>query len=175
MVEKPCKACHGTGKHQVKKEIEIRIPAGIEEGVQLRVTGEGDVGEQNAPRGDLYCVIREKQHKIFQRSGPDLMTEVPCSFSTLALGEKVEIPTLDGKIEMTIPAGTQTGKVLRLRGQGLASMDGGGKGDLLVRVFIEVPTKLSSRQEELLREFAEIEEEKTGNKSFFEKIANYFS
>lgn len=175
MVEKPCKSCHGTGKHQVKKEIEIRIPAGIEEGVQLRVTGEGDVGEQNAPRGDLYCVIREKQHKIFQRSGPDLMTEVPCSFTTLALGEKVEIPTLDGKIEMTIPAGTQTGKVLRLRGQGLASMDGGGKGDLLVRVFIEVPTKLNNRQEELLREFSEIEEEKTGNKSFFEKIANYFS
>jgi molecular chaperone DnaJ len=174
MVEKPCKACSGSGKHQVKKEIMIRIPAGIEEGVQLRVTGEGDVGDKNAPRGDLYCVIREKQHKIFQRSGPDMMTEVPCSFATLALGEKVEIPTLDGKIEMTIPPGTQTGKVLRLRGQGLPSMDGGGKGDLLVRVFIEVPTKLNSRQKELLQEFAEIEQEKSGDKSFFERIAKHF-
>jgi len=175
MVEKPCKPCHGSGKTQVKKEIEIRIPAGIEEGVQLRVGGEGDVGDPGGPRGDLYCVIREAPHKIFQRSGPDLMTEVPCSFPTLALGEKVEIPTLDGKVELTIPAGTQTGKVLRLRGQGLPNLDGGGRGDLLVRVFIEVPTKLSSRQEELLREFAEIEHEKSGNKSFFEKIANYFS
>lgn len=174
-IEKPCKSCHGNGKVQEKNEVEIRIPAGIEEGVQLRVTGAGDVGEKGAPRGDLYCVIREKQHKIFQRSGPDLMTEVPCAFPTLALGEKVEIPTLDGKVEMTIPAGTQTGKVLRLRGQGLPHMDGPGRGDLLVRVFIEVPTKLSDRQKELLAEFGEIEHEKTGHQSFFEKIANYFS
>ncbi|MCL4146176.1 UNVERIFIED_CONTAM: hypothetical protein GTU68_058713 [Idotea baltica] len=174
-IEKPCTACRGSGKQQEKKEIEIRIPKGIEEGVQLRVSGQGDVGEKDAPRGDLYCVIREKQHKIFQRSGPDLMTEIPCSFTTLALGEKVEIPTLDSKVEMTIPAGTQTGKVLRLRGQGLPHMDSKGTGDLLVRVFIEVPTKLSDRQKELLREFADIEQESSGNKSFFEKIANYFS
>ena len=175
MSGKPCKSCQGSGKQQVKNEVVIRIPKGIEEGVQLRVTGEGDVGDKDGARGDLYCVIRERQHKIFQRSGPDLMTEVPCSFPTLTLGEKVEIPTLDGRIELTIPAGTQTGKVLRLRGQGLPNMDGHGKGDLLVRVFIEVPTKLSERQKELLREFGEIEEEKSGNKSFFEKIANYFS
>jgi molecular chaperone DnaJ len=103
------------------------------------------------------------------------MTEVPCSFPTLALGEKVEIPTLDGRIELSIPAGTQTGKVLRMRGQGLPNMDSPGRGDLLVRVFIEVPTKLSDRQKELLLEFGEIEHEKTGHKSFFEKIASYFS
>ncbi|MFT7668937.1 MAG: molecular chaperone DnaJ [Planctomycetota bacterium] len=174
-IDKPCNSCHGAGKSQEKNEVEIRIPVGLEEGVQLRITGEGDVGEKNAPRGDLYCVIREKQHKIFQRSGPDLMTEVPCSFTTLALGEKVEIPTLDGRVEMTIPAGTQTGKVLRLRGQGLPNMDAPGTGDLLVRVFIEVPTKINDRQKELLREFGEIEEEQSGNVSFFEKIANYFS
>jgi len=175
MIEKPCKSCQGNGKIQEKSEIELRIPAGIEEGVQLRVTGEGDVGEKGAPRGDLYCVIRERQHKIFQRSGPDLMTEIPCSFGTLSLGEKVEIPTLEGKIEMSIPAGTQTGKVLRLRGQGLPMMDSSGKGDLLVRVFVEIPKKLTDRQKELLQEFFEIEQENSGNKSFFEKIANYFS
>lgn len=175
MIEKPCKSCQGNGKIQEKNEIELRIPAGIEEGVQLRVTGEGDVGEKGAPRGDLYCVIREKQHKIFQRSGPDLMTEIPCSFGTLALGEKVEIPTLAGKIEMSIPSGTQTGKVLRLRGQGIPMMDSSGKGDLLVRVFVEIPNKLTDRQKELIQEFSEIEQENSGNKSFFEKIANYFS
>jgi molecular chaperone DnaJ len=174
-IENPCKSCNGNGKAQEKNEIEIRIPAGIEEGVQLRVTGEGDVGERGAPRGDLYCVIREKQHKIFQRSGPDLMTEVPCPFPTLALGEKVEIPTLDGKVELTIPAGTPTGKVLRLRGQGIPHMDNPGRGDLLVRVFIEVPTKLSDRQKEILTEFREIEHENSGHQSFFDKIANYFS
>jgi len=175
VIERPCKACHGNGKVQQKSEIELNIPAGIEEGVQLRVTGQGDAGERGAPRGDLYVVIREKAHKIFQRSGPDLMTEIPCSFSTLALGEKVEIPTLTGKVELAIPAGTQAGKVLRLRGQGMPAMDTGRKGDLLVRVFVEIPTKLTDRQKELLTEFADIEQERSGNQSFFEKIANYFS
>ena len=175
MIEKPCKSCQGNGRTQKKSEILIRIPKGIEEGVQLRVAGEGDVGEKDAPRGNLYCVIRERQHKIFQRSGPDIMTEVPCSYVQLALGERVEIPTLKGKVEMTIPSGTQSGKVLRLRGQGLPSIDSHARGDLLVRVFVEVPTKLSDRQKELLKEFGEIEESSSEHKSFFEKIANYFS
>lgn len=174
-IDKPCKKCGGNGKSQVKKEIMIRIPAGIEEGVQLRVTGEGDVGDPGGPRGNLYCVIREEQHKVFQRSGPDLMTEVPCSFPQLALGDAVEIPTVSGRVELTIPAGTQSGKVLRLRGQGLPNMDGHGRGDLLVRVFIEVPKKLTERQKELLEEFGEIEVSESGHKSFFEKLASYFS
>jgi len=174
-VEHPCRSCRGAGKTQRKDDVEIRLPAGIEEGMQVRVPGEGDAGDHGAPRGDLYCVVREKEHKIFQRSGPDVLTEVPFSFAQLALGDKVEIPTLRGRVEMTIPAGTPSGKVLRLRGQGLPNLESKGRGDQLVRAFVEVPTRLTERQQELLEEFARIEGEKSGNKSFFEKIANYFS
>ena len=143
--------------------------------MRIRVAGAGDAGEPGAPRGDLYCVIREKEHKVFQRSGPDVMTEVPCSFSQLALGDKVEIPTLRGRVEMNIPSGTQSGKVFRLRGQGLPAFEGRGRGDQLVRVFVEVPKKLTDRQTELLREFAEIEAKTSGSRSFFEKIVDYFN
>ncbi|MDP6538265.1 MAG: molecular chaperone DnaJ [Planctomycetota bacterium] len=174
-VEKPCGGCRGAGKVQRKSEVKIPVPAGVEEGMQVRQGGAGDVGEPGAPRGDLYCVVRERDHKVFQRSGPDVLAEIPFSFTQLALGDKVEIPTLRGKVEMTIPAGTPSGKILRLRGQGLPVVERSTRGDQLVRVFIEVPTKLTDRQTELLAEFAEIEGEKSGNESFFEKIANYFS
>lgn len=175
VIEKPCKTCRGAGKVQSKQEIDLNIPKGVEEGVQLRVSGEGDVGEPGAPRGDLYCVIHEQEHQIFQRHGADLIAEFPFSFSQLTLGEKVEVPTLTGRVEMVIPPGTQSGKVFRLRGQGLPAMQSSGMGDQLVRVFIEVPSKVTARQRELLEEFSAIEDEKSGNKSFFEKIAGYFN
>src|SRR4030095_2734187 len=119
------------------------------------------------------CVIREKEHKVFQRSGPDVMTEVPFSFSQLALGDKVEIPTLRGRVEMNLSTGTPSGKVFRLRGQGLPAFEGRGRGDQLVRVFVEVPKKLTDRQKEILREFADIEAKSSGSRSFFEKIVDY--
>jgi len=175
VIEDPCKDCSGSGGIQEKKEIEIKIPAGVEEGVRLRVTGEGDAGPPGGQRGDLYCVIREHEHKVFQRSGADLLTEVPFSFTQLALGDKVEIPTLRGRVEMSVPSGTQSGKVFRLRGQGLPYMNGGGRGDQLVRVFCEIPTKLTDRQKEILREFGEVEDEKSGKRSFFERVVDYFS
>ena len=175
VIEHPCDACNGTGGTQETSEIAIKIPAGVEEGMRLRVPGGGDAGEPGGERGDLYCLIREKEHKIFQRSGADLLTEAPFSFTQLALGDKVEVPTLRGRVEMTVPKGTQSGKVFRLRGQGLPYMNGNQRGDQLVRVFIEVPKKLTDRQKELLQEFAELEKENSGHKSFFEKIANYFS
>ncbi len=174
-IEDPCPDCRGRGQVASKSDIAIQVPPGIEEGMRIRVTGAGDAGEPGAPRGDLYCVIREREHKVFQRSGPDLMTEVPFTYSQLALGDKVEIPTLRGKVEMSIPAGTPTGKVFRLRGQGLPVLESRGRGDQLVRVFVEVPRKLTDRQKELLREFGEIETEKSGSKSFFEKIVDYFN
>ena len=174
IIEHPCQDCSGSGTVQKRKEIEIKVPAGVEEGVQLRVTGEGDAGPEGAPRGDLYCVIREKDHRAFQRSGPDVLTEVPFSFAQLALGDKVEIPTLRGKVEMTVPAGTQSGKVFRLRGQGLPRLEGRGKGDQLVRVFCEIPNNLTDRQEEILREFQEIDGEQTGKRSFFDRVTEYF-
>ncbi|MEM6674121.1 MAG: molecular chaperone DnaJ [Planctomycetota bacterium] len=173
-IDSPCVDCSGSGSVQKRTEVEIRVPAGVEEGVQLRVAGEGDAGPSGAPRGDLYCVIREAEHNVFQRSGPDVLTEVPFSFAQLTLGDKVEIPTLRGKVEMTVPAGTQSGKVFRLRTQGLPRLEGRGRGDQLVRVFCEIPTKLSDRQRELLEEFQEIEGEKTGKKSFFDRVTEYF-
>jgi molecular chaperone DnaJ len=120
-------------------------------------------------------MVREVDHKVFQRSGPDLITEVPVSFAQLALGDKVEVPTLRGRGDMNIPAGTQSGKVFRLRGQGLPLLEGRGRGDQLVRVFVEVPKKLNDRQKELLREFGELEQENSGTGSFFERILNYFN
>jgi molecular chaperone DnaJ len=175
VIESPCGPCRGSGKESRTSDVKIDIPAGIEEGVRLRLTGEGDVGEPGAPRGDLYCMVREVDHKVFQRSGPDLICEVPVGFAQMALGDAVEVPTLRGRAEMNIPSGTQTGKVFRLRGQGLPLLEGRGRGDQLVRVFIEVPKKLGERQKELLREFGELEQKSSGAGSFFEKIVNYFS
>ncbi len=175
IIESPCVDCRGNGRIAEKSPVELQVPAGIEDGMRIRVTGAGDAGAPGGPRGDLYVVIREVEHNVFQRSGPDLITEVPCAFAQLALGDKVEIPTLRGRVEMSIPAGTQTGKVFRLRGQGLPHLEGRGRGDQLVRVFVETPKKLTDRQKELLTEFASIEEEQSGSKSFFEKIADYFS
>ncbi len=174
VLESPCDSCRGTGKEVIKKDIRIRVPSGVEEGMRIRVEGSGDAGDAGAPRGDLYCVIREKEHRMFQRSGPDLMTEIPFSFSQLALGDKVEIPTLRGRVEMSIPAGTQSGKVFRLRGQGLPQMESHGRGDQLVRVFIEVPSKLTREQKDLLRQFEQIEADKPDAKSFLDRITSYF-
>ena len=174
-IEHPCAACSGSGRETQRSEVTISVPPGVEESMRIRVAGAGDAGEPGAPRGDLYCVIREREHKVFQRSGPDVMTEVPFSFSQLSLGDKVEIPTLRGRVEMNIPSGTQSGKVFRLRGQGLPAFEGRGRGDQLVRVFVEVPKKLTDRQKELLREFDRIDQELSGKKSFFEKLADYFN
>lgn len=174
-IEHPCADCRGAGKVPEKSEIKLKIPPGVEDGLRLRVPQQGDAGDQGAPRGDLYVVVREREHRVFQRNGADLLCELPFAFHQLALGDKVEIPTLRGRAEMSIPAGTQSGKVFRLRNQGLPELEGSGRGDQLVRVFIEVPEKLSDRQKELLREFAAIEHKRGGDKSFFEKITGYFS
>jgi len=173
--EKPCGSCSGTGREGQKAEITIKIPPGIEEGTRLRLAGEGDAGDPGGPRGDLYCMVREAEHNVFQRSGADLLTEIPVSFAQLALGETVEVPTLRGRADMKIPAGTQAGKIFRLRGEGLPVFQGRGRGDQLVRVFVETPTKLTERQKELLREFDELEKERSGEPSFFEKIVKHFT
>ncbi|MAB81096.1 MAG: molecular chaperone DnaJ [Planctomycetes bacterium] len=174
-IESPCSDCRGQGRVSRKSDIQLAVPPGVEDGMSLRVGAEGDVGEPGGSRGHLYVIIREKEHKIFQRSGPDLITEVPFSFGQLTLGDRLEIPTLRGKVEMSIPAGTQSGKVFRLRGQGMAGLEGRRRGDQLVRVFIETPVTLTERQEDLLREFEDIESEKSGSKTFFEKIVDYFN
>jgi len=175
VIDDPCDVCNGSGGVTKPTDLSVSVPAGVEEGMRIRIAGEGDAGAPGAPRGDLYVVITEKEHPIFQRSGPDVLTEVPLSFGQLALGDKVELPTLRGTVEMNVPAGTQPGRVFRLRGQGLSQLERSGRGDQLVRVFVEVPKKLTDRQKELLREFDEIEGERSGSKSLFEKITDYFS
>jgi len=178
VIEHPCGDCRGAGRVSQKSEVKIAIPAGIEEGVRLRVPGQGDAGDPGAPRGDLYCVVQEVEHDFFKRNGADLVCEVPVTFAQLAVGKKaLEIPTLRGKALLDLPAGTQSGKLFRLRGQGLTQLEGGSRGkrgDLLVRVFVEVPTSLTARQKELLDEFAKIEEQRAGSKSFFERIRSTF-
>jgi molecular chaperone DnaJ len=177
VIEHPCADCRGAGRVSQKNEIQIQIPAGIEEGVRLRVPGQGDAGDPGAPRGDLYCVVQEVEHEFFKRNGADLICEVPVTFVQLAIGKKgLEIPTLRGKAALDIPAGTQSGKLFRLRGQGLTQLDSsrGKRGDLLVRVFVEVPASLTSRQRELLEEYGKIEEQRAGSKSFFDRLRSTF-
>jgi len=175
VIEHPCSDCGGEGRISRKSEIKITIPPGVEEGVRLRVAGQGDAGDPGAPRGDLYCVIQEIEHAFFKRNGADLVCEVPVTFAQLALGKKgLEIPTLRGRAALEIPAGTQNGKLFRLRGQGLPHLEGRGRGDLLVRVFIEVPSSLTARQKEILEEFGKIEEQRAGSKSFFERLRSTF-
>ncbi|NWF36469.1 molecular chaperone DnaJ [Mariprofundus sp. KV] len=154
-IESPCLDCGGAGRNKVNKKLKVKVPAGVYEGAQVRVTGEGEAGEYGTPSGDLYIVISLKAHKIFERDGADLYCTMPVTFPQATLGAEVDAPTLDGKIKIKIPAGTEAGRVFRLRSHGVPDVrNGSQKGDLYVRVQIAVPKKMSARQEQLLREFA---------------------
>jgi molecular chaperone DnaJ len=143
------------GRIEGQKTITVRVPPGVEDGMRLRVVGEGEAGISGGPPGDLYVVVHLREHPLFEREGPHLHCEVPIPFVQAALGAEVEVPTLEGRVTVRIPEGTQSGKVLRLRGKGLPQVGGTARGDQLVRIFVEVPSKLTSRQRELLEEFAE--------------------
>ncbi|HXW60093.1 MAG TPA: DnaJ C-terminal domain-containing protein, partial [Myxococcota bacterium] len=178
-IEKPCKTCKGTARHSVMRKIKVKVPAGIEEGMQLRYTGEGEGGIRGGGRGDLYVAVVIDPHPLFERDGNNVLCEIPISFSDAALGAKIDVPTLDGKVQMNIPAGTQTGAIFRLKDKGIVRMRSGGdkkRGDQLVMVKVEVPKKLSSRQKELLKEFADIslEESHPEHKGFFDKVRELF-
>jgi len=154
-IESPCVECGGAGRVKVNKKLKIKVPVGVYDGAQVRVSGEGEVGQQGGPAGDLYVVIALKEHAIFEREGADLYCTMPVTFPQASLGSEVDAPTLDGRIKIKIPAGTEGGRVFRLRGHGVPDVRSGGqKGDLYVRVQIAVPKKMSNRQAELLREFA---------------------
>jgi len=159
IIETPCPGCAGEGRLIKKTEITVKIPPGIEDATILNVRGEGDIGPNGGVRGDLQCVIRVRAHKFFERHDDDVVCTVPIAFAQAALGTKVDVPTLEGKAaSVTIPKGTQSGQVIRLRGMGFRNMHGYGKGDQLVRVQIETPNKINKKQATLLREFAELEE-----------------
>ncbi len=175
VVAEPCKVCRGRGFVPKKQTIEIQVPAGIEDGQRIRYAGQGDAGEPGAPRGDLYAEVRLEPHPLFERHGRDLVCQAPISFTQAALGADLEVPTLDGPDRITIAPGTQSGDLFRLAGKGLPDVHGYGRGDILVQVVVEVPKRLSRRQEELLRELAATEEKGVlpHRESFLEKLAKH--
>ena len=176
ILEKPCKSCHGEGKRQRTSKITLRIPAGVDAGSRLRSSGNGEAGFRGGPPGDLYVMLHVKAHEIFERDGDDLLCEVPVSFVQAALGAEIEVPTLEGRAVIKIPAGTQSHSTFRVKGKGVKNLQGRGQGDLLVRVQVEVPTRLTAEQKAKLQEFAALCDENVNpiSKSFFEKAKNLF-
>ena len=161
-----CSDCDGEGVVRKKKKIEVTIPAGVDEGMRLRVSGEGEIGEQNGPAGDLYVIIHVKNHKVFTREEQHIHLTIPISFTQAVLGDEVEVPTLDGKVTLTIPAGTQSETTFRMRGKGLPDVHSGEHGDEMVKVRIQVPSKLNKKQIELVKQ---LHEEKP-SKGFLERM-----
>lgn len=176
-ISDPCRSCRGEGRVKETSRIKLRIPAGINEGSRLRSSGNGDAGLRGGPAGDLYVVIHIKDHPIFERDEDDLHCEVPVSFGKATLGGELLVPTLEGKASIKIPAGTQSGTTFRLRGKGIQDLGSGRKGDLHVRVQVEVPTRLNSDQKEQLEKFSEScgEANSPLHESFFEKAKKFFS
>lgn len=172
IITTPCKSCNGKGMTRNVKTVKVTVPAGSEEGLNLRYSGTGEAGLRGGPAGDLYVVLRVKPHKFFEREGNDVHCEMPITFVQAALGAEIDVPTLDGQVKMKIPEGTQTSTVFRLRGHGIPYRRGNGRGDQHVRVFVATPTKLTDKQKELLREFGEAttEQQQMGKKSFFDKV-----
>src|SRR5256886_2396178 len=176
IVEKPCRDCDGEGRLEKASRIKLKIPAGIADGSRLRSSRNGEAGIRGGPQGDLYVVVHVQEHRVFQRQEDNLYCEVPIPFSTATLGGEVPVPTLEGKANLKIPAGTQSGQMFRLRGKGLVHVNGREHGDLLVRVMVEVPTRLNAEQRAKLEEFAELcgEENTPLRKSFFERAKEFF-
>ena len=175
----PCGACHGRGRVEETKTLNVKIPPGVDTGDRIRLAGEGEAGPDGGPSGDLYVQILVRDHKIFQRDGKNLYCEVPISIVDAALGGELEVPTLDGRVMLKIPEGTQTGRLFRLRGKGVAPVRGGAPGDLMCRVTVETPVDLTKRQKELLKElqasFDEGGSKQSPRKtSFFEGVKSFF-
>jgi molecular chaperone DnaJ len=170
VITSPCSVCKGAGTVRRKREIKVKIPQGIEDSTRLRIAGEGESSPDGGPPGDLYCDIFIKPHQFFSRRGYDVYCEVPIPFTTAALGGEIEIPTINGKTILKIPRGTQSGQILQLRGQGIPYFQRSGKGDQFVRVVVQVPTRLTRRQEELLQELARLQEEGTKRKGIFDRF-----
>lgn len=178
-IKDPCMKCRGEGRVKTSKTVEVNIPAGIDDGQRIRLSGEGGPGMHGAPNGDLYVVVHVKEHKTFERNGLDLHCEMPISFAIAALGGEVEVPTLDGKVKLSIPKETQTGRRMRVKGKGIKSLRSSAVGDLYCHVVVETPVNLTDRQKELLEEFEKIstgmERSQTPRqKSFFDKVRDIF-
>jgi molecular chaperone DnaJ len=176
VIEHPCKDCRGSGQRLKKVVTEVQIPAGVDDEMRVRIAGQGEPGPAGGPPGDCYCFISVLPHPLFERSGQNLVCHVPITYSQAALGTTLEVPTLEGRSELNIPAGTQSGQVFRLGGKGMPDPRRRGLGDLLVQVAIDVPKKLPKEEESLLRQLAELEHTHVTpqRKSFLEKLKEYF-
>ena len=175
IIDSPCSDCKGRGLVQKIKKISVKIPAGVDTGSRLRIAGEGEAGEKGGPSGDLYVVIHVKPHKTFIRQGTDIICEVPISFPQAALGDKIKVPTLNGKVKMNVPSGTQSGTVFRLKGKGMTDLGGYGNGDEHVRVIVETPKKLTKKQKELLEEFERIGGGGSSKGGLFDRVGDAFN
>lgn len=178
VITDPCKNCHGQGAVKEKQHIKVHIPAGVDSGMRLKMNGYGDAGQAGGPAGDLYVFITVDSHELFERQGNDILLDLPISFTEAALGCKKDVPSLfHNACRITIPEGTQNGKVFRIKGEGFPNVHGHGKGDLLVSIYVETPTGLSERQKQLLQEFGDLEvpNNQPKRKGFLDKIKDFFS
>jgi len=175
-IKTPCPECGGRGRVKTKRNIKVKIPAGVDSGSRLRIHGEGEAGERGARRGDLYILIYVRAHEIFERHDADIYCDVPISFATAVFGGEIEVPTIEGKIMMKIPPGTQGGRTFRLRNRGITHLHDSGRGDQLVKVQVDVPTELTAEQKRTLKEFARVSGEGSGplSRSFLEKMKRIF-
>lgn len=176
VVKNPCRVCHGAGRVENERTLSVNIPAGVETGTRIRLAGEGEAGLRGGPAGDLYIFLEVREHAIFQRDGVHLFCRVPVSVTSAALGGEVEVPTIDGgRSRVKIPAGSQSGRQMRLRGKGMPALRGGAVGDMVIELAVETPVNLTTRQKELLREFEKIEAENNPEgASFFKKVKSFW-
>ncbi|WP_147126612.1 molecular chaperone DnaJ [Shimia ponticola] len=176
IIQNPCKVCGGAGRVEKDRALSVNIPAGVETGTRIRLSGEGEAGMRGGPNGDLYIFIDVAKHEIFERDGVDLFCRVPVSMTSAALGGDIEVPTIDGgRARVKIPGGSQSGRQMRLRGKGMPALRGGGTGDMFIEMAVETPVNLTSRQKELLREFEELSEENNPeSSSFFKSVKGFW-
>jgi molecular chaperone DnaJ len=181
IISDPCKPCHGQGRVEKTKTLSVKVPAGVDTGDRIRLSGEGEAGEAGAPAGDLYVQVHVRDHKIFTREGNNLYCEVPLSFTRAALGGEIEVPTLEGKVKLKVTAETQTGKMFRLRNKGVKSVRSGSVGDLICKVVIETPVNLSTRQREILDELEDsmgtgkdVARNRPKESGFFDGVKQFF-
>lgn len=174
IVKNPCKECNGLGRIRIKRKIKVKVPEGVDNGSYLRLGGEGNAGDKGAENGDLFVVVFIEPHDFFRRDGTDIFAEIPITFSMAALGGKVKVPTLKEKVNLSIPSGTQTGTIFKLKGKGVKDSERGGYGDEYIKVIVRTPKHLSKKEKELFEQLGKEEKDEIGEDSFFKKFSNSF-